>query len=188
MGGVPERSSLHGQRRSTLRCWRLTPTLPHVRQELPSQAMMPTSQDRTNFPEDFLDAMDRHWQDAELLRREERLANADHLYGLSVECGLKALMKKLGMEMRGNRPENSNDRKHINNGLLDRYESYCCGHDGPRFSLPWQSDNSPFANWDISDRYAKRSDFTEERLEKHQSGAKDVKQLVARLKTEGLFS
>ncbi len=31
--------------------------------------------------EHFRDAMDRHWQDAELLHRKERLANADHLYG-----------------------------------------------------------------------------------------------------------
>ncbi|MCY4173365.1 MAG: SAM-dependent methyltransferase [Cyanobacteria bacterium MAG CAR3_bin_5] len=149
--------------------------------------MMPTSQDRTNFPEDFLDAMDRHWQDAELLRRKERLANADHLYGLSAECGLKALMKKLGMRMQGNRPQDRGDRKHVH-ALWGRYESYRDHYiEGPRFSLPWQPDNIPFANWDISDRYANRNRFTEERLEGHRSGAKDVKQLVARLEREGLF-
>lgn len=75
------------------------------------------------FPADFLDAMDRHWRDAELLRRKERLANADHLYGLSAECGLKAIMQRLGMEMKNNVPRFRDDRKHIN-GLWDRYESY----------------------------------------------------------------
>ena len=51
--------------------------------------------------EDFLDAMDRHWRDAELLRSSERLANADHLYGLSAECGLKALLEQDGNRIEG---------------------------------------------------------------------------------------
>jgi len=139
------------------------------------------------FPADFLDAMDRHWQDAELLCKEERLANADHLYGLSAECGLKAIMQRLGMEMHNNMPKDRDDRKHINS-LWDRYESYRTTYtDGPRFSLPWQSDDIPFANWDISDRYANRNHFMEERLKKHQSGAKDVRELVATLRMKGLF-
>jgi len=44
-----------------------------------------------NWPEDFLDAHERHWEDAELLFGNRRWANADHLYGLAAECGLKAL-------------------------------------------------------------------------------------------------
>lgn len=51
--------------------------------------------------EHFRDAMDRHWQDAELLHRKERLANADHLYGLSAECGLKALLEQDGNRIEG---------------------------------------------------------------------------------------
>jgi hypothetical protein len=46
---------------------------------------------------DFLDAHERHWQDAELLLTNQRLANADHLYGMSAECGLKRLMLAFGM-------------------------------------------------------------------------------------------
>ena len=48
-------------------------------------------------PADFHDAHRRHWQDAELLRKHGRWANADQLYGFSAECGLKAVMKALGM-------------------------------------------------------------------------------------------
>ncbi len=44
---------------------------------------------------DFLDAHERHWQDAELLLTNQRLANADHLYGMSAECGLKRLCSRL---------------------------------------------------------------------------------------------
>lgn len=46
---------------------------------------------------DFLDAHDRHWNDAEYLFAALRWANADHLYGLSAECGLKRLMIAFGM-------------------------------------------------------------------------------------------
>ena len=41
---------------------------------------------------DFLDAHKRHWADAELLYNEDRWANADHLYGMAAECGLKRLI------------------------------------------------------------------------------------------------
>jgi hypothetical protein len=49
-----------------------------------------------NFPRDVYAAMKRHWRDAELLSSQDpkRLANADHLYGLAAECGLKALIEK----------------------------------------------------------------------------------------------
>ena len=40
---------------------------------------------------DFSNAHNRHWQDAELLFCDRRWANADHLYGFSAECGLKAV-------------------------------------------------------------------------------------------------
>ena len=48
-------------------------------------------------PADFADAHRRHLEDAELLFDRERWAKADHLYGLSAECGLKAVMRSLGM-------------------------------------------------------------------------------------------
>ena len=50
-----------------------------------------------SHPADFHDAHLRHWQDAELLFRHDRWANADQLYGLSAECGLKAVMRLLEM-------------------------------------------------------------------------------------------
>ena len=50
--------------------------------------------------EDYSDAHDRHWEDAELLRTRGRLANADHLYGFSAERGLKAAMQSLRMPFR----------------------------------------------------------------------------------------
>lgn len=46
---------------------------------------------------DFFDAHERHWGDGEILFNAQRWANADHLYGLSAECGMKAVMVGLGM-------------------------------------------------------------------------------------------
>jgi len=51
------------------------------------------------MPVDFYDACKRHWNDAEHLFDQKRLANADHLFGLAAECALKAVMVALGMTL-----------------------------------------------------------------------------------------
>jgi hypothetical protein len=62
---------------------------------------------------DFLDAYLRHWEDAEALFGSERWANADHLYGLAAECGLKRLMIAFGMPVTtSGDPQHRNDRVH----------------------------------------------------------------------------
>lgn len=40
------------------------------------------------YLEDYADAHERHWEDAEYLWQSYRLPNADYLYGLSAECAL----------------------------------------------------------------------------------------------------
>ena len=66
-------------------------------------------------PADFLDAHRRHWGDAELLFAQSRRANADQMYGFSAECGLKAVMKKLGMQVDAatGKPAEDEHRKHV---------------------------------------------------------------------------
>ena len=78
---------------------------------------------------DFLDAHERHWYDAELLFTEQRWANADHLYGIAAECGLKRLMVAFGMpfDTVKNRPAELSDRSHADS-VWARYESYRSGH------------------------------------------------------------
>lgn len=63
---------------------------------------------------DFLDANERHWDDAEHLFQAQRWANADHLYGIAAECGLKRLMLAFGMPYDAvrDRPANAQDRVH----------------------------------------------------------------------------
>jgi len=133
---------------------------------------------------DFLDAHQRHWDDAELLRENQRWANADHLYGLAAECGLKRLMRIAGMpydEIK-DQPSDKADRVHAN-GAWRRFESYRKGVLA-RYPLPT---NNPFSDWDIADRYAHRSAFNSVRVKQHKGGAKTVCDLITQAQREGLL-
>jgi hypothetical protein len=135
---------------------------------------------------DFDDAHDRHWRDAERLRGDNRLANADHLYGISAECGLKALMQSFGMSVRNGEPDNRNDRKHIDQ-LVGRYDAYRSSSVYPNAVNYTLIDTSAFDDWRASQRYAVESAFTVTRVNAHAIAARDVRTLVSTAKLEGLL-
>ncbi|PJX13508.1 SAM-dependent methyltransferase [Halomonas sp. 141] len=135
---------------------------------------------------DFLDAHNRHWQDAEQLFEAGRWANADHLFGMAAECGLKRLMLAFGMEFDTdkNRPEQGQDRRHAD-GIWTRYEAYRSGHhQGACYGL---SADNPFQDWEVSQRYANQSHFDQAHVEPHRSGAEQVRQRIRRAQQEGLI-
>lgn len=133
---------------------------------------------------DFQDAHNRHWEDAEILKLKGRWANADHLFGLAAECGLKCLMLKFGMpyDSSRDRPHHREDRVHADE-LWTRFESYRSNHSaGTGFVL---SSANPFLNWKISQRYDHQNDFDEPRTETHKSGAWEVRTLVMQAMRRG---
>lgn len=135
---------------------------------------------------DFLDAHQRHWDDAEHLFQNERWANADHLYGMAAECGLKQLMVKFGMEINpsSGSPKDKKDWEHAKN-IWARFESYRSGRmEGVGYELPT---NNPFSDWDVSDRYAPRSNFNQAEVQAHQAGAMVVCGLINKAKLDGLL-
>lgn len=135
---------------------------------------------------DFLDAHERHWQDAETLFQMQRWANADHLYGMAAECGLKRLMLAFGMpyDTADDRPAQKNDRKHAD-GIWARFEAYRCGHhQGAGYALPAPN---PFDNWDVAQRYARQSSFDQARVDAHRTGADWVRGLVHKALRDGLI-
>lgn len=133
---------------------------------------------------DFLDAHDRHMEDAEFLGQHNRLANADHLYGISAECGLKSLMLAFGMPFDEGRPRRREDRVHADR-IWQRYEAYRHGHlAGIGYSLPV---DNPFDDWNIDQRYGNRTNFDRNRVRRHQMGARLVRDLVTRARLEGLI-
>lgn len=138
---------------------------------------------------DFLDAHQRHWDDAERLFAATRWANADHLYGMAVECGLKRLMIAFGMSIGSDgSPSNSQDRAHVMETrripVWDRYETYRSGHhQGANYGLPQAN---PFHDWDVSQRYADQSNFTQARVQPHRTAADTVYKLIIKATLEGL--
>ena len=131
---------------------------------------------RTSPQIDFADARARHWGDAEVLFAGGRWANADHLYGLSAECGLKAVMLRL-LGMADDLPPSSKYRKHVND-LWRLFEDFAQQKDGARY-LRLMPEGDPFADWAIEDRYAHRSGFDRNSVSPHREAARKIGQMAA---------
>ncbi|MDR3343642.1 MAG: hypothetical protein LBT14_12850 [Treponema sp.] len=131
---------------------------------------------------DFYDAYKRHLEDAEYLYQDSRWANADQLYGYSAECGLKCLMQRFGMQLdaRTGMPPNEG-RGHIDE-IWIKYETYRAGIGATGYTLPGEN---PFDNWNISQRYANKSNFSQAIVDLHRLGVETVKQLVNKAILEG---
>nr|WP_314983427.1 SAM-dependent methyltransferase [uncultured Pantoea sp.] len=135
---------------------------------------------------DFVDSHSRHFDDANHLFSINRYANADQLYGFSVECGLKSLMMAFGMPFDQNRqvPQNYPDRVHAD-GVWSRYESYRSAHArGANYIL---SNSNPFNNWNASQRYENQSSYNIGTVTPHRDAAEQVRQLVKKAQLEGLI-
>ena len=125
---------------------------------------------------DYLDAYERHWEDAEVLFREGRWGNAEHLYGLSVECGIKAILKRT----RGSVPH-----KHLPD-LAQSFKRFEFIYEGRRivYELP-NKVRTNFHDWDISQRYHHREVFSEASATDRQRGARAMRGFIKRLQKEG---
>lgn len=135
---------------------------------------------------DFHDAHQRHWQDAENLYAARRWANADHLYGIAAECGLKRLMMAFGMKLDAakGKPAEHQDAVHAD-GVWARYESYRSGHHrGTAYGLV---SANPFDDWHVTQRYTHQSQFDATRAMQHRIGAEAVRHLVKKAALEGLI-
>ena len=136
-------------------------------------------------PADFADAHRRHWEDAELLFDAGRWANADQLYGFSAECGLKAVMKSLGMPVDASGvPEEERHRVHVQH-LWPMFRDFAEARRAAQFVrlLPAEA---PFADWSHHDRYANRRYFDAERAERHRDAAGAVRDMVLRARRGGM--
>jgi hypothetical protein len=134
---------------------------------------------------DYLDAFQRHWDDAERLFNAARWANADQLHGLAAECGLKRLMIAFGMQVNltNGAPSLPVDRVHANK-IWSRFESYRSGRETTEYVLAVPN---PFSDWDISDRYAHHTQFDQPRCLTRQAGAQAVRDLITKARTEGMI-
>ena len=129
------------------------------------------------YPADFRAAHRRHWQDAELLFEHQRWANADQLYGLSAECGLKAVMRTFGMPVgRHGVPTQREHRQHVR-ALWPEFVALANGRGVGKY-LQMLPKGEPFAGWSTGDRYAHGRHFSRTCVGQHRSAARAVRVMV----------
>lgn len=129
-----------------------------------------------SYPEDFVDACRRHQEDADLLFKHHRWANADQLYGLTAECGLKARMVKWGVLLDNTGEVKGKYRVHVHK--LWRLFEDCAKGRGETRELGFLPRGTPFADWSPDERYAHRRHFDEAGVTKHRKAAEDILRLV----------
>ena len=124
-------------------------------------------------PADFADAHRRYLEDAELLFEKARWANADHLYGLSAECGLKAAMESAGVWGEAGSPP-PECRKHVHE-LWPLFVDYMepTGESWDGFPK-----DEPFDDWSHHDRYAHRERFRSSDVRRHRDAAEQIYLMV----------
>jgi hypothetical protein len=136
---------------------------------------------------DFADACERHWEDARALHSSPtpRLANADHLYGLSAECGLKAVMVRLGMHVHPatGKPQIA---KHIDK-LWPAFVTFANKNSGAAYAAMLPAAN-PFQDWLVDQRYANQSQYAEPTPTEHMNGAGEARKVLARARLDGIVT
>lgn len=123
------------------------------------------------MPTDYSNAARRHWEDGRYLHNDNRLANADHLFGFTAECALKAVMIGLGLPV--NSEGSPSDRKykiHIND-LWDEFQTFAHSRCGARYSAPISGVNNPFDDWHVKQRYFHQADIVPVAADSHKNGA-----------------
>ncbi|MDE2782466.1 MAG: SAM-dependent methyltransferase [Gemmatimonadota bacterium] len=136
------------------------------------------------LPADFATAHRRHWKDAELLFAEARLGNADHLYGFSAECGLKAVMLGLGMSVDASgKPTRRKHAQHVPD-LWPVFETFVEARGASRRLRDLPS-GSPFGDWSHHDRYSATGCASPDSVNRHREAARIIRRLVQRAEQEG---
>lgn len=105
---------------------------------------------------DFSGAGRRHYQDAELLKSNNRIPNAGHLFGFAAECGIKALLVSHGLSTdptTGDLVETKpyKYKTHVN-VLINNVQTFS-GSPGYSKYVGMMPNLKAFSNWDTSHRY-----------------------------------
>ncbi|MFE7432511.1 hypothetical protein ACFU78_05860 [Streptomyces tendae] len=136
---------------------------------------------------DYACAGERHYEDASYLHGDGRLLNADHLFGLAVECLMKALLLRFGgshrvsMTDRRNRPAKlpwwdnpaTGDReplRHIDE-MCSALPLLLEGRSGPALNRALTRVAADFEKWVVDDRYTDGAHLPPALLSRRQEAA-----------------
>lgn len=137
---------------------------------------------------DFQSAARRHFDDGSYLHADGRVATADHLYGISVECSLKAVLLGLGhpQSTRGDWPEGYKGHVDI---LWTKFQTDTAGLWDSKY-LAYLVPGNPFDTWLPRQRYRAAhyiQDKADSKLVQHQSAACDCLELLNQLILDTVF-
>jgi hypothetical protein len=137
---------------------------------------------------DYRDAAERHFEDASHLENDEtvnRNANADHLYGFSAECSLKAVMTALGMERtNAGAPRDSGLKVHMPEQWA-AFQSFASGRLAARYLDKLDSSN-PFSDWKVDQRYVHRQRILDDMMNEHRKAAIQCRTCLHALILDGM--
>ena len=128
--------------------------------------------------DDYLDAHERHWMDAELLYHNQRWANADHLYGISVECGIKALMEAQGMNV---------PRQHLPT-IAQHVQSFQFGQQGRHARIYQLPNLNAFNGWNMSQRYWNQAHINRWLVQQRRQQAEQMHNIITQARRDGWIS
>jgi hypothetical protein len=136
---------------------------------------------------DYRDASDRHFEDAEILLTQSHEANADHLFGLSAECSLKAVMLALGMAIDADgAPADRGHKVHMPE-LWAVFQSFAEGRLASRYLEPLDKAN-PFSDWAVDQRYWARFAIAAPAPSRHKTAAVQCRLSLEKLLFDGMTS
>lgn len=118
--------------------------------------------------ENYADAALRHWHDAQLLEEENRVENADHLYGFAAECAIKKVLVVLPAFSTTGMLEKTY-KEHVNT-LWGRVNYQSLQKTYPILSALLKSTN-PFSDWHVKQRYAADREISKAAMELHKKSA-----------------
>lgn len=138
------------------------------------------------MPTDYSDSANRHWNDGCYLYADNRLANADQLFGLSAECALKAVMLGLGMPVdHTGAPADRKHKIHIDK-LWGEFITFANSRNGARYAAKISGIQSPFDNWTIHQRYVHRNDIVQNTANNHKNGANVAMKILSSAILDGV--
>ncbi|MEQ1525169.1 MAG: hypothetical protein ABL911_00270 [Gallionella sp.] len=128
--------------------------------------------------EDFSNASSRYLYDANLLLEQTRFATADHLFGVSAECALKAIM--VALSGTANLPKRY--KIHLPN-IWDEFIAYMPSSGTNAYASLLAA--NPFASWDVGDRYGHDTAFTQARVNEHREAALQAQRVLEQARLDG---
>lgn len=118
--------------------------------------------------ENYADAALRHWHDAKLLERENRVENADHLYGFVAECAIKKVLVALPAFSTTGMLEDAY-KVHVNI-LWEKVAHQSLQKSYPALFALLKSTNQ-FSDWHVKQRYLSDRAISKVAMELHKKAA-----------------